>query len=144
MSVTTVSDLTGRTGVAVDPHLADLEIPVISGPQCQGDLAIIPLAMVATRVHVRPGAVRVPVPASGVELLRGTAMGNPHMLVADPGTCTWTTAVQDEDDLAIGVIETSAPVYLLHREHGCTGVAPGSYVVRRQREQADEIRMVAD
>jgi hypothetical protein len=27
-------------------------------------------------------------------------------------------------------------VYLLHREHGGAGIAPGRYVVRRQRELA--------
>jgi hypothetical protein len=30
-------------------------------------------------------------------------------------------------------------VYLLHREHGGAGVAPGAYVVRRQREQGPAV-----
>ncbi|MCO6011304.1 hypothetical protein NE236_40780 [Actinoallomurus purpureus] len=51
----------------------------------------------------------------------------------------------DADWLAIGVFESSAPVYLLHPEHGATGCVPGTYVVRRQREQEGRrSRLVAD
>jgi len=32
------------------------------------------------------------------------------------------------------VVDAMAPVCLLHREHGGTGIAAGLYVVRRQRE----------
>jgi hypothetical protein len=42
--------------------------------------------------------------------------------------------VSDVDGLAIALVDTMAPVYLLHREHGGTGIAPGRYAVRRQRE----------
>jgi hypothetical protein len=52
--------------------------------------------------------------------------------------------------LAIAMIETSAVAYLIHPEHGGTGIAPGRYVVRRQRERETERmswrgnRMIAD
>ncbi|GAA0438607.1 hypothetical protein Acor_62850 [Acrocarpospora corrugata] len=73
------------------------------------------------------------------------AGGNPHTLVADPRTCRWTTGVADRSWLAIGVFETSAVAYLLHPEHGASGCAPGSYVVRRQREHnGREARLVVD
>lgn len=130
----TLNELTDQTGLVVDEHLVrDLEIPVLAGVQCQGDLIIVP-ASVAGRVY--PAADR-PVPAQGVELLRGQ---HPHVLVADPGTCR--VRFLSGQDLA--VVDADAAVYLLHPEHGGMGLAPGRYVVRRQREQADEQRLVAD
>lgn len=51
----------------------------------------------------------------------------------------------NSERLAIGLFEATAPVYLLHPEHGASGCAPGSYVVRRQREREDpHARLVAD
>src|SRR5262249_33640536 len=128
---------TGATGLPVDLHLMlDLVIPVHDGIQAQGDLLVIPLAEVAGQVAVRADARWVEVPPEGVELLRGQSGGNAHTLVADPGTCLWTAAVDGATGLALGVFEALAPAYLMHREHGGTGVAPGCYTVRRQREQA--------
>lgn len=133
----TLAELTGATGLPVDLHLMlDLVIPVHDGLQAQGDLLVVPLDEVAGQVTVRTRAAWDEVPPDGVELLRGGAGGNAHTLVADPGTCLWTTDVADTTGLALGVFEALAPAYLLHREHGGTGVAPGRYVVRRQREQA--------
>jgi hypothetical protein len=133
----TLADLTGVTGQPVDLHLMlDLVIPVENGLQAQGDLIVAPLAELAGQVRVPAGAAWIEVPPEGVELLRGAAGGNAHTLVADPGTCVWTGDAEDPSGLAIGVFEAMAPVYLLHREHGGTGVAPGTYVVRRQREHA--------
>jgi hypothetical protein len=34
--------------------------------------------------------------------------------------------------------------YLTHPEHGFNAIGTGSYVINRQREQADEIRIIAD
>jgi hypothetical protein len=150
----TLASLSRRTGLAVLDHLEpSVSIPVIDGLQAQGDLIVIPLSVVATEVRpVSPDPWGwAAVPAEGIELLRGAAGGNPHTLVADPGTCRWTTDVRDPDRLAIGIFETSAPAYLLHPEHGATGCAPGGYVVRRQREYsgrpasgAGGTRLVAD
>jgi hypothetical protein len=135
MSGTTLSDLTRRTGLDVLDHLEkEAAVPVVDGLQAQGDLIVIPFAMVADAVRP-PGPARWrPVPAAGVELLRGAAGGNAHTLVADPGTCEWTTAVDDRQALALCAFRATAVVYLLHPEHGGSGVAPGTYVVRRQRE----------
>ncbi|WP_019632010.1 hypothetical protein [Actinomadura atramentaria] len=84
---------------------------------------------------VRGDGVWRRVPPSGIELLRGGAGGNAHTLTAEPGACEWTTAVHDRTGLALGVLRASAPVYLIHAEHGASGIAPGEYAVRRQWER---------
>jgi len=128
-------DLTAETGLPVDLHLMlDMVIPVHDGFQAQGDLLVALLPELAGRVKAAEGAAWQEVPPGGVELLRGAAGGNVHSLVADPDTCVWTTDVIDAEGLAIAVFDAMATVYLLHREHGATGIAAGQYVVRRQRE----------
>jgi hypothetical protein len=135
VTVKTLADLTAATGLPVDLHLVlDLTVPVADGMQAQGDLIVVPLAELADRVAIRDNATWSDVPADGVEVVRNEAGGNPHTLVADPDMCLWTTDVDDLDGLAVGVLDAMEPVYLLHREHGGTGIAPGRYVVRRQRE----------
>lgn len=144
----TLASLSQQTGLAVLDHLEQsVGIPVIDGLQAQGDLIVIPISEISGSVSFRPNASWTDVPAEGVELLRGAAGGNPHTLVADPGTCRWTTHVSDSGGLAIGVFEASEPVYLLHPEHGASGCIPGRYVVRRQREYTARgwgSRLVAD
>ncbi|QKW38744.1 hypothetical protein HUT06_35900 [Actinomadura sp. NAK00032] len=131
----TLASLSRQTGLAVLDHLEQsVSIPVVDGLQAQGDLIIIPFAEVSASLSLRPNPVWTDVPSEGVELLRGQAGGNPHTLVADPGTCRWTTQVSDSGFLTIGVFEASATVYLLHPEHGASGCTAGRYVVRRQRE----------
>jgi hypothetical protein len=140
----TLASLSQQTGLAVLDHLEQsVSIPVVDGLQAQGDLIVIPLSLLTP--SVRAGAGWIEVPPEGIELLRGEAGGNPHTLVADPGTCRWTRNVRDADGLAIGVFEATAVTYLLHPEHGATGCTPGTYVVRRQREQEGRrARLVAD
>ncbi|NRQ38506.1 hypothetical protein HII36_42770 [Nonomuraea sp. NN258] len=142
----TLASLSLRTGLAVLDHLEQsARIPVVDGLQAQGDLIVIPLSVVDQVVKPSRGATWTDVPPEGVELLRGAAGGNPHTLVADPGTCRWTTSVLDHTDLAIGIFNATAVVYLLHPEHGGSGCAPGRYVVRRQRErEGQRARLVAD
>ncbi|TDD76652.1 hypothetical protein [Actinomadura rubrisoli] len=142
----TLASLTQRTGRAVLDHLErSVAIPVVDGLQAQGDLIVIPLAVVAPVVRPLPSPSWRDVPPEGIELLRGEAGGNPHTLVAEPGTCRWTAGVEDFDRLALGLFETTAVAYLLHPEHGATGCPPGTYVVRRQREQeGSRARLVAD
>jgi hypothetical protein len=142
----TLATLVWQTRLDVLDHLDhSLSIPVIDGPQAQGDLIVIPISMIESAITYWPEATWTDVPPEGVELLRGGSGGNPHTLVADPGTCRWTAGVSDSDHLAIGVFETSAPAYLLHPEHGASGCTPGRYVVRRQRErEGQRSRLVAD
>jgi hypothetical protein len=121
-----------------------LAVPVVAGMHAQGDLIVIPLHLLA---GVAPYAAAVwrYVPADGIEVLRGPAGGNPHTLVAEPGTCRWTTDVTDPTGLALGMFTTDTTVHLMHPEHGATGSAPGTYVIRRQREHdAKRARLVVD
>jgi hypothetical protein len=62
--------------------------------------------------------------------------------------CSWTTAVRDRTGLAVAVFDNRTPAYLIHPEHGGTGVAPGRWLVRRQQERGAGFRprpvLVAD
>lgn len=75
-------------------------------------------------------------PGADIEVLRAGTGGNPHTLVADPRTCRWTTGVHDPERLALGALSTTGIAYLIHPEHGGSGIAPGTYVIRRQRERS--------
>ncbi len=46
--------------------------------------------------------------------------------------------------LATLTVPDGQVAYLAHPEHGYMGVGPGTYEIRRQREQADELRLVQD
>lgn len=149
-SINTLADLTALSGLDVLDHLdQEISIPVIAGPQAQGDLLVIPYSMVADTISPRQFIGPVQVESSGVEILRSAAGGNPHSLVADveQSFCTWS-AVGFGEQLTLGVIDTAVVAYLIHPEHGATGIAPGRYVIRRQREQSntlfDRVYLIAD
>lgn len=134
----TLGQLIDHHKVDVLDHLdRDLEVPVNDGLQFQGDVAVVP-----TRVITRSTTAAL-VPAGGVAVIEAVAGGHEHRLLAGtPGTAWWTPATSAGQDL--GVLEATGPVFLAHPEHGYLGVAAGSYVLRRQREQADEERLIAD
>ncbi|RPA58971.1 hypothetical protein EF294_14120 [Gordonia oryzae] len=137
----TLADLTEKSGLGVLDHLdTALPVPVTTGLQAQGDLLVVPWRMVAPEMHtVRWSASSASVPRAGIELLRSAGGGNPHTLLAD-GACTWTQPhFVDDVILTLGVIDASSVAYLLHPEHGASGIAPGRYVIRRQREAAEEL-----
>lgn len=123
----------------VPEHLvAQAEVPVLSDLQVQGDVAIIPM-----RAGVSDDQL---VPAQGVAVVRGENGGNTHLLVAD-GVVYWRPAhdrAASDLDLGVVTVADGGIGYLLHPEHGANALAPGSYMLRRQREQADEIRRVED
>jgi len=142
MSTMTLAALESAHGVQVDEHLdRDLTVPVSGGLQRQGDVIVIP-ATVAGRGT--PDATE-PVPAAGVAVVRGENGGNTHLLLGAPAAF-YTPARPRSGSLDLGVLTVPAgsSAYLAHPEHGYAGIAPGTYVVRRQREQADEIRLVQD
>jgi hypothetical protein len=129
-----LAELLDRNDLDVLDHLErQVAIPVLDGPQAQGDLIVLPHAMVRP-VTTHPWATWRPVPPGGVELVRGEAGNNPHTLVADPGVCERTLGVHDPLGLGIALFTNTAPVYLIHPEHGGSGVAPGTWLVRRQQE----------
>ena len=153
-SALTLGQLAAHTGLDVLDHLErEVTVPVVAGLQAQGDLMVIPFDLLNPRtftVSVTDGARWRDVPPAGIELLRSSAGGNPHSLVADPGACRWTTDVHDTTGLALGTLTTTATAYLIHPEHGATGIAPGRYLVRRQRERSGVVlgspinRLIAD
>lgn len=135
----TLAQVTAETGFAVLEHLeAEAEVPVLGGLQAQGDLFVIP-----RDTPGRHGRQDTGVPAAGIAVIEAVGSGHEHRLYAGkPGTAWWTPAGRGGQDL--GVLECAEPAFLLHAEHGAAGIAPGSYTLRRQREQAGEERLVAD
>jgi hypothetical protein len=134
----TLAEVTEATGFEVLEHLeAEAQIPVLAGLQAQGDLIVVP----APGRSSDSGKGQL-VPAAGVAVIEAQGGGHEHRLFASvPGTVTWAPRTGGQD---IGLAECTEPAYLLHPEHGATGLAPGAYILRRQREQADEERLVAD
>lgn len=117
----------------------EASIPVHTGLQRQGDVLVVPAAM-----HAGIEAHTV-VPARGVPVVRGENGGNTHALVADgPVFCDLQTATVENLTLAVVTVPEGSTAYLAHPEHGYSGIGPGSYVLRRQREQQDVQRLVAD
>lgn len=140
MSTRTLGALATRHGVDLLDHLdQQLQIPVLSGLQFQGDVAVVPCP---ARAGVAPGQQ---VPAAGVAVVRGENGGNTHLLVAD-GQVSWAAGRGSGGTLTLGTVTVSedATAYLLHPEHGGNALAPGSYELRRQREQREEIALVQD
>lgn len=124
--------------IDVPPHLvAQAEVPVLGVPQTQGDLFFLP---------ARPSAkTGDPVPAGGIQLVRGEASANTHWLDAYDGPVLWAPATAGGADLGVMTVPDGSVAMVTHTdEHGANAFAPGVYVVRRQRQQADEIRLVAD
>jgi hypothetical protein len=138
--VKTLADVTTAHGFEVLEHLeADAEVPVYSGLQAQGDLFIVPAP--ARADDGDPGQL---VPPAGIAVIEAIAGGHEHRLFAGTaGTAFWFPNVASGRQ-SIGVLECTEPAFVLHPEHGATGVAPGVYEFRRQREQAQEERLVAD
>ena len=136
MSTLTIDEAVTAFGVAVDDHHdLDALIPVLDGLQFQGDVAVVPAAT---------AAAKSPLPEGGVAVVRGEVGGNTHLLLG-AGDVRFD-ARTDSTGLLLGVLTVGAgaEAYLAHPEHAYSGIAPGVYEIRRQREQADEIRMVAD
>lgn len=130
----TLIDVMTSHGVEIPPHLlADAEIPILTGLQRQGDVLIRP---------TRPGMVvgLSDVPREGIAVVGGEAGGNTHLLV---GPAQW--APNTSDSMTYGTLVVGdEPAYILHPEHGASGIGAGHYILSGQREQADEIRRVAD
>ena len=138
----TLSTLIAEHGVDVHDHLdRDSIVPVYTGLQLQGDVAVIPTDQADQIDQVQP----VTVPPEGIPVVRGENGGNTHLLLAS-GRVSFLPADRSGSGLDLGVlgVGADATAYLAHPEHGYLGIGTGRYVVRRQREQADEIRMVAD
>ena len=141
----TLTQALGRHQISVaDELLADIEVPVLTGPQRQGDILITPRAPIG-RAEL---ASFIPVPAEGVAVVRGEATGNTHLLDALAGVVMWrANPATSPTDLTLGILHvpTGGVALLVHTdEHGANAVGPGTYRLTGKREMADEIRRVAD
>lgn len=137
----TLTQILERHDIAVaDELLAELVVPVISDrPQRQGDVAIIPRGPLSAAERADCELV----PRAGIAVVRGEATGNTHMLDAEGDV--WFA--RREGGVQLGVVEVAegATAYLIHTdEHGANAFGPGSYTLHGKREQAEEIRRVAD
>jgi hypothetical protein len=133
----TTTELIEATGVAVCTEQDfDIDIPVHSGVQRQGDVLVRPIALKAATA----------VPAAGTPVVRGENGGNTHAVYAADGPVFCDVQTGSAQDLRVAVLSVpeGSTAYLGHPEHGYMGIAPGDYEIRRQREMAEELRMVAD
>lgn len=133
-----LSTLTDRHNIDVLEHLdREALVPIVTGLQRQGDVIVVPTLGAQEAVKT--------VPATGVPVVRGEAGGNTHAIVAEGDVrCDVRQASATNLTLATLTVAEGATAYLAHPEHGFSGIGPGTYELRRQREQADELRMVQD
>jgi hypothetical protein len=133
----TLGELIDHHGIDVFAYLdRDLEVPVLDGIQIQGDLAVIPSASAS------PGGTVVP--PDGIPVIPAVGGGHEHRLLAGgpPRSARWKPAEGRGTDL--GILTCTGPAYLAHPEHGYLGIAPGTYLLRRQREHREAVRTVID
>lgn len=137
MPKSTVATMSAATGISVLDHLdADLDVPVVSQAACQGDVSIL---------RVTTAAAKTPMP-NRVDVVRSEVGGNTHSLHPS-GPCFWDAHTSSSvADLALGTLTVpeGSTAILAHPEHGFMEIAPGTYLVGRQREYAGEWAYVAD
>jgi len=117
----------------------DAAIPHITAAGIQGDVSFL-------LDNTRPAATTA-VPAAGVPVVRGENGGNTHALFADGGTVYFDAkATGDPEDTVIGTmtVPDGSTGFLLHPEHGAMSFGVGTWLVGRQREQADIVEFVRD
>ncbi|WP_420110636.1 hypothetical protein [Pseudactinotalea sp.] len=135
----TYADALSKVGVTVPDHLiADAEVPVLTGPQAQGDLLIVPITHTTAALET--------VSAKGVQVVFGEATGNSHWLhqgFDSPGV--EFARVQDGQRIAVVKVPDGQSAQLIHTdEHGSNAMGPGLYGIHEKREMAEEIRRVTD
>lgn len=133
------------TAEQVLDQLARLAPVLTDQPVPQGDIIAIPAAGLV------PDAT-TPIPVAGVPLVRGQG-GHVHLLLGkvmwEPGRAgaqTLGTLTVPAGEVACLAHGDGTPVSALSgdAEHGVQLLGPGTWVIRRQRSQADEITLVAD
>lgn len=113
-------------GIDVDEHLdRQMTIPVLTGLQAQGDVMVVP------RPALEPAMAAIP--RTGLPVVRGEFGGNTHTLLAE-GEVRFDPAAEEGLDLGTLTVAEGAVAYLAHPEHAYSGIGPGTYVLRRQRE----------
>jgi hypothetical protein len=140
-------ELISRYGMDVDAHLdRDADIPVLTGPQAQGDIGIRPVqprqegGSRFRRLRIGSGrraTAVTPIPAGGVLVASGQE-GHEHRLL--PGPARFDLVRPFRGSLLIGILTVPAgcEAYLAHDQHGFLGIGPGTYEVGSQREWTPE------
>lgn len=136
MSHTNTSVL-ARYGVAdLALQYPELEVPVISGNQAQGDVLLVKTTTPHRGQPIGNGVVVVRAEAGSpnTHSLHGTGFWEPNPRASvDNLVQGWLTVPADSE------------AFLIHtEEHSALGVGPGTYEVRTQREFAGEWQRVAD
>lgn len=129
-----VQEFESLTGARVLDYLdRQADVPVITKIGCQGDVIVY-------QAEGRQATTMVP--SVGVAVVRGESGGNTHSLHGD-GPVFWDAHPRD---LTLGTLTVpdGSTAILAHPEHGFLAIAPGTFIIGRQREQADVIRLVAD
>lgn len=138
----TFNDLLDPHRIVVPDDLDSIEVPVLTGPQRQGDVGVFPRP--ALGAAEPKGSL---VPAEGVAVVVGEATRNMHLLQSD-GPVFWSPAVaQPAGSVLLGILDVpdGSTAWLIHTdEHGVNGIGPGCYRLTGKRTQLDEIRRVAD
>lgn len=146
MTTMTLEKALARHGITVpDDVIADIEVPTLTGVQRQGDVGIFPRSAPLGKAEFEQ---MTKVGREGVQVVRGEATGNTHILDAVVGNVYWLahTALNAED-VCLGTlfVEEGAVANLLHTdEHGANSIGPGVYTINGKREQRELIRRVAD
>ncbi len=145
MTTFTVAQAIRQFGVEIDQHLErEVGIPVNTGLQRQGDVLVRPWTE-----PIRKNQAGAQVPTEGFPVVRGENGGNTHLLLAS-GEVLFRQVEEGDPSLDSGLrlgfltVAEGATAYLAHPEHGYLGIGTGTYVIGRQREQADVVRRVAD
>ncbi len=141
----TFATILDRAGITVpDETIAEIEVPVLTGPQRQGDVGIFPRPAIG---RAELGQMTI-VSAEGVAVVRGEATGNTHLLMPEVGCdIYWQPIESRAGDVRLGVLHVpdGAVAWLTHSdEHGCNGIGSGTYLLHGKREQFLEIRRVQD
>lgn len=138
MNTLTLTEAIARFDVDVLDHLdRQVTIPTVHRIGRQGDVLIV--------ARSKAKAATTVLPKAGFPAVRGESGGNTHLLLVD-GSAFYDPRTPSTTNLDLGVLTIAAGStgYLAHPEHGYIAIAPGTYVLRRQREQADELRIVED
>lgn len=134
----TTLEMTAVTGVGIVTGIdQSADIPIHAGRQRQGDVIVLPQ-------RIEPATTAVP--AAGTPVVQGENGGNTHAIYAADGPVFCDTVTPSPRSLRVATLSVpeGSTAYLGHPEHGFLGIAPGTYEIRRQREMAEELRMVAD
>lgn len=114
-------------GIDVDEHLdRQMTIPILTGLQAQGDVMVVPRPALTAATRA--------VPRRGVPVVRGEFGGNTHTLLAEGDVAFDAAPTDDGLDIGVLTVAEDATAYLAHPEHAYSGIGPGTYVLRRQRE----------